>query len=234
MVRSIDPAILAALTQNCSYLGGQFEPQGYNRLLATAHSPPRMLFAKCAAPAKQVFGEAMGLAAQERACRAAGMDVDGDQGIVPRVHTYGKTEDGKRAYLVTDYIDASGSGTAASQRSLGQKLALMHKHGASDNGKFGFDVPTHCGETELDNTWTDTWQEFYADRRIGDVIRRIGDSDLTRIEKELRQHVYPLLLDTLGEVKPAILNGDLWSGNVCYSSDDNRPYIFDPSSYYAQ
>jgi fructosamine-3-kinase len=173
----------------------------------------------------------------DKACSAAGLDVDKGQGLVPKVHTYGKTEDGSKAYLCTDYLDFSGSLSSSAQKTLGKKLALMHSHGTSPNGKFGFDVPTHCGDTEQDNTWTDSWSEFWANRRIGEMVKRInssygGDSKLSELEKEMREHVYPLLLDTLKDVKPAILHGDLWSGNAGQASKTGEPVIFDPSSYY--
>lgn len=67
--------------------------------------------------------------------------------LVPKVHGFGKTEDGKRAYLITDYKDISPRLSTSSQRNLGTLLAEMHRDGTSENGKFGFEVPTHCGDT---------------------------------------------------------------------------------------
>jgi protein-ribulosamine 3-kinase len=57
----------------------------------------------------------------------------------------------------------------------------------SPNGKYGFHVPTHCGETEQDNTFEDDWMVFFRDRRIGDLIDRIGDQEITRVGKDLRE-----------------------------------------------
>ncbi|PWN28602.1 Ketosamine-3-kinase [Jaminaea rosea] len=168
------------------------------------------------------------------------MNVEEDEGIVPRVHAWGQEEDSKRrAYLVTDYIERGGSGSTAVQRTLGTKLAQMHKAGVDTlqrdqevKGKgHGFPVPTHCGATEMDNTWEEDWPTFFAERRIGDIVKRIGDSGLTELEQQLREHVYPLLLEPLKDVKPTILHGDLWGGN--YIVDERgQPFVFDPSAYY--
>lgn len=166
---------------------------------------------------------------------AAGLDVEKGQGLTPRVHTFGE-EDGK-AWLVTDYSDFSGGLSSATQKTLGKKLALMHLHGTSPNGQFGFDRPTHCGVTEQNNTWNKSWPSFWADQRIGELIKRIdkkrgGDSELVKLDEQMRQSVYPLLLDTLRDVKPAIIHGDLWSGNAGQDTATGEPVIFDPSSYY--
>lgn len=244
---SIDPSLVTILKAQCPYLGGDFSSSSSNRIVATSHQPsPRTLFAKISKSTKrdrdQVLGESMGLAAMESACRAAGMNVEEDEGIVPRVHAWGQEEDSKRrAYLVTDYIERGGSGSTAVQRTLGTKLAQMHKAGVDTlqrdpevKGKgHGFPVPTHCGATEMDNTWEKDWPTFFAERRIGDIVKRIGDSALTQLEEQLREHVYPLLLEPLKDVKPTILHGDLWGGN--YIVDERgQPFVFDPSAYYGQ
>ncbi|PWN43754.1 hypothetical protein IE81DRAFT_67984 [Ceraceosorus guamensis] len=116
-------------------------------------------------------------------------------------------------------------------KQLGKRLAEMHLNGKSD--RFGFHVPTHCGATEQDNTFEDKWSTFWTERRIGDLVRRLADADVTRLDKELRQHVWPILFskETDAKIKPAILHGDLWSGNYGVGPDGTA-IIFDPSSYY--
>jgi protein-ribulosamine 3-kinase len=92
--------------------------------------------------------------------------------------------------MVSEYWDLGGKGGADYQRELARKIAQMHSppppqervedevEGVGYTGKYGFGVPTHCGISELDNTWEDTWEVFYRDRRLGDVINKINDSDL--------------------------------------------------------
>lgn len=89
-------------------------------------------------------------------------------------------------------------------------------------------------EQEQDNTWTKTWPDFWADRRIGDLVRRSGDAELANLENQLRKKVYPLLFNdqAMRNVRPAIIHGDLWSGNSGTDESTGQPIIFDPSSSY--
>jgi protein-ribulosamine 3-kinase len=54
-------------------------------------------------------------------------------------------------------------------------------------GEYGFAVPTHCGVTEQDNTWEDSWEVFYRDRRLGDLVKRIGDGQISKEWDRLKQ-----------------------------------------------
>lgn len=120
---------------------------------------------------------------------------------------------------------------AESQKILGRKLGEMHKAAAPPGQAFGFDVPTFCGETEQDNRACDTWEEFWRERRIRDLIDRIGDPQLSKIGQRVCDEVVPRLLGKL-DVRPSILHGDLWAGNAKQSMTSDEPIIFDSSAYY--
>ncbi|EPQ30104.1 uncharacterized protein PFL1_02221 [Pseudozyma flocculosa PF-1] len=229
---SIDPALLRILEKDCASLGSSFSSAGPCRVLAQPSN--RLLFAKLTTPVDQVVGEGQSLRAMKDALEQCPR---GSESLVPAVHAAGVAADGKKAYLVTDYLDMNGRVGSRGQRLLGQRLANMHKFGGNDRNLFGFDVPTHCGATEQDNTWTEKWSDFWADRRIGEVIKRIAarseDHELSTLEGQMREKVYPLLLEPLdGKISPAVLHGDLWSGNVGEDAASGEPVIFDPSSYY--
>lgn len=156
-------------------------------------SPSGKYYAKTARgnSAAQMRGEASSLAA---------MALTAPPGLIPRIIGYvdaDKADDGVGG-LVTEYADGRSS---AGQAALGRALALMHRPpdaehseeaaedgngggaGAPDTtytGKFGFPVPTHCGATEQDNTWEERWEVFFRDRRLGDLVERIGDK---RVDK---------------------------------------------------
>ena len=106
-------------------------------------------FVKMGSPseAEQYIGEAESL-------KAMGA---GAPGLVPAVYKCGM-KDG-RPYFISDYKEM-GSGKAASV--LAKRLATeMHRY-ANPNGKFGFEIPTYCGATRLQNGWFDTWEECYS------------------------------------------------------------------------
>lgn len=145
-IMTLSSELETILGRTCSSLGTSFVDKGGNRVLAQPSN--RLLFAKIG-PAAQILGEAESLAAMHQACLAAGHGEE--QALIPTVHAYGNTDDGKRAYLVTDYKNLSGGLSRSNQRQLGKRLAEMHKAGSSSNGKFGFGRATHCGETVSNN-----------------------------------------------------------------------------------
>lgn len=137
---ALDAVLLDVLKRHCSALGDTFTAQGGSKVLCRPSN--RVVFAKTGR-ADQVLGEAESLDAMYRASQAAGHQ----ETLIPTIHAFGKTQDGSRGFLVTDYKDLQSSLGKQAQRTLGRKLAEMHRHGTSDNGMYGFSRPTHCGET---------------------------------------------------------------------------------------
>lgn len=73
-------------------------------------------------------------------------------GLVPQVSQNGLTADGK-PYLITEYLDIAHHSNASLSR-LAKRLA-SELHAYKSNKGFGFDVPTFCGATKLENGWYD-------------------------------------------------------------------------------
>jgi hypothetical protein len=145
-IMALSSELQAVLQRSCSSLGTSFQDQGGNRVLAQPSN--RLLFAKIG-PVAQVLGEAESLNAMHQACLDAG---HGDEeALIPTIHAFGEMEDGKRAFLVTDYKNLTGGLSRGNQRQLGKRLAEMHKAGVNKAGRYGFVRATHCGETV--STW---------------------------------------------------------------------------------
>ncbi|CAE6455098.1 unnamed protein product [Rhizoctonia solani] len=141
-----------------------------------------------------------------------------------------------RPYLISDYLDLSSlSSSTGASSTLARRLA-SELHGAkSENGKYGFECPTFCGATKIDNGWYDTWADAY-DSMIGGLLDKLESrssyKELCKKGREVQQRVIPYYLgDRLKGAEPVLCHGDLWSGNVGADSGGN-PAIFDPSSYY--
>jgi len=137
---------------------------------------------------------------------------------------------GRGSYIIMEFIEFGSS--RSEQRKLGRKLAEMHKAGISDKG-FGFMVDNTIGSTPQVNSWTSDWVTFYSEHRLGYQLRlaqqRYMDNDIYDKGQRLLQKLPQLFKDT--EIKPCLLHGDLWSGNI--SSDmNNEPVILDPACYY--
>lgn len=153
------------------------------------------------------------------------------------------------AALVMEYLDMSG-GLSRHSALLGKQLATLHLHNASLGEKskkaessvhkdgageeyvsqFGFHINTCCGYLEMDNTWCDDWPTFYAKKieKHINMVEKAGD----RQARELWNKVLAKWSDFFEgiEIKPAIVHGDLWGGNV--SENKDGPVIFDPASFY--
>jgi hypothetical protein len=57
-----------------------------------------------------------------------------------------------------------------------------------------------------------------------------GDTRLNKLGDKLMDNLYVFFEDIQGEIKPSVLHGDLWSGNI--ASVEGQPSIFDPATYY--
>ncbi|XP_054989189.1 fructosamine-3-kinase isoform X1 [Sorex araneus] len=98
--------------------------------------------------------------------------------------------------------------------------------------KFGFHTVTCCGFITQVNEWQDDWATFFTRHRLQaqlDLIEKdYADQELRELWARLQVKI-PDLFSGL-EIVPALLHGDLWSGNV--AEDDAGPLIYDPASFY--
>ena len=130
-------------------------------------------------------------------------------------------------YLVLEYYDF-GRGNQDSWRNMGRQLALMHDKGVST--RFGWQENNTIGSTPQINDWYDNWGDFFAQKRIGyqlQLARRNGGSFAN--SNEAIEKIRDLL--SFHSVTPALVHGDLWSGNASITVD-GQPIIFDPACYY--
>jgi fructosamine-3-kinase len=157
-------------------------------------------------------------------------------------------------YLALEWVQP-GELDAAGAEELGRGLAATHAAGAPCFGSFatsatgdeteaGAAAPAdaagagHAGDVgwlgslAVSNQPTDTWAEFYAERRLRPLTLlarergALGDSALTALER-----VCERMTGLVGPPEPpARLHGDLWSGNVLADAE-RRPWLIDPSAY---
>lgn len=149
---------------------------------------------------------------------------------VPNVYYYGALRSGKGSFIVMENLSMD---TIVSQSMLGDAIGRLHQAEPSaqkaQQGKFGFTVDNTIGETAQPNGWMDQWIDFYRERRLRHQLLLTGDSELIRLGDRLCNKLEEFFVD-VGEIKPCLLHGDLWSGNI--NSVDGEPVIFDPSCYY--
>jgi len=144
---------------------------------------------------------------------------------VPKPVCYGVADN--QSYLVMEYLRFDGG---RSVDLLGEQMAAMHRHSQE---RFGFHVDNTIGATPQNNTPHDDWVSFWQQRRLGyqlNLARRNGCGQKLIDDGERLQELIPRFF-TDYQPQPAILHGDLWSGNYSYA-DDGQPVIFDPATYY--
>jgi protein-ribulosamine 3-kinase len=110
-------------------------------------------------------------------------------GIAPNVLSFGVDKNTGGPYMISDYLDMGGRLNDKAAKGLAKRLALeVHSH-TSENGMYGFDVPTFCGATRFDNTWCETWDKAFSGM-IESLLERIetdggGDAGLFRMGKQV-------------------------------------------------
>ncbi|THV07557.1 fructosamine kinase PKL/CAK/FruK [Dendrothele bispora CBS 962.96] len=155
--------------------------------------------------------------------------------LAPKLYASGVSEDGK-PYFISEFKEMGAYLHDEAAVALAKRMATeLHKY-QSPNHKFGFSIPTYCGATRLENGWYDTWQECFS-TLIGNLLRQFrrqggsGYEEICTKGEQIRERVIPKLLGPL-DIHPALLHGDLWSGNVGVERSTGNPVIYDPSSYY--
>ncbi|KAI0199393.1 Fructosamine kinase-domain-containing protein [Astrocystis sublimbata] len=120
-------------------------------------------------------------------------------------------------------------------------IAKLHQTTESPNGKFGFHVTTYGGDQAVDTSWCDTWEEFFT-RLMKNTMKKErlvqGPNDeLDKLSPLILGHVIPRLLRPLEsdgrQVKPVLVHGDLWHGNVAVDNETGEPIVYDPCAFYA-
>lgn len=121
--------------------------------------------------------------------------------------------------LVIDHIRHDGTGApGAAQAHAGGLLAALH---TVPRPHFGFDYDTVIGVLPQPNPLADRWVPFFRDHRVL-AMANAGLADGT-VSRQLHRRLEALAgrLDRYLEEPPhpALLHGDLWTGNVLYEGD---------------
>lgn len=112
---------------------------------------------------------------------------------------------------------------------FGRALASLHRHTAEN---FGLNHDNFIGSLPQINKQNTDWAEFFIQCRLMPQIRMARDRGLID-EGVVAQfdRLLGLLPGLLPEERPALLHGDLWSGNFL-TGGKGQPVIFDPAVYY--
>lgn len=129
------------------------------------------------------------------------------------------------AWLVLEWIDLGGP---PDDRRLGTQLAALHR---STGAAFGFDTDNFIGATPQRNERHADWPTFFARQRLGPQAALAACDGRHALASAVERLVERLPRLLAHAPAPALLHGDLWSGNRGFSTD-GAPVLFDPAVYY--
>ncbi|EPS27490.1 hypothetical protein PDE_02433 [Penicillium oxalicum 114-2] len=187
-------------------------------------------------------------------------------GFCPRALAWGPLGENDAYFLATEFLELRGrmarnSVDETSHSSLAYRLGRLHQTPApadpeTGRRRYGFPVPTYCGDSRQQNTLTDRWADFYANERLRAVSalseeQNGPDEELRNLVERTAQQVVPRLLgdDHLGYdsqgrgegIQPVVVHGDLWSGNTDFGrivgtdmgDSEMGDLVYDASASYA-
>lgn len=142
--------------------------------------------------------------------------------------TYGCGRIGDYNYLLTEFI-TSGKHQPDFWENLGLGLAHLHLR---SNSKFGLEQNNYIASIPQNNLQMANWLDFYIEHRLEPLIGKAYFEKLIPLEFLKKfQEIYSKLEDVFPEEKPALVHGDLWSGNVICTVD-GQPGLIDPAVYF--
>jgi fructosamine-3-kinase len=129
--------------------------------------------------------------------------------------------------LVLRWVEPSKP-TAETATDLGRTLAHLHASGAE---RFGAEHDGFIGTLPLPNRTAPTWPEFYATKRVLPYLKLAADRG--HVEPNEIAAVEALVGRLTGlsgpEEPPARIHGDLWSGNIVWSTEHGT--LIDPAAH---
>lgn len=138
---------------------------------------------------------------------------------------------GSETLLLMQFVEGSSRFPDGAERHAAGLLAELH---GIEVDSYGFERDTLIGNLNQPNPHSENWVDFFREQRLLYLARvahdagRLPPGDLKRVERLAER-----LEDLIGEPKPpALIHGDVWSGNVLAKGDGITAFL-DPAIYHA-
>lgn len=160
--------------------------------------------------------------------------------FIPKPYTWGKFESAPPStyFFLLEFKDMTSQ--LPDPKSFCSELAKLHQTSVSPTGKFGFHIATTHGKLPQYMVWTSSWEAMFRKLLSNLLSLDLNTNgpwkDFQNVYERVLTLVLPLLIGPLESdgrtVKPCLLHGDLWDGNIGTDSKTGQTYIFDASSFY--
>lgn len=159
---------------------------------------------------------------------ARGLEILRNSGplTVPKVIGSDKTD--RYSFLLLELI-TPGTKAADFWEGFAYGLAVLHRN---TNEYFGLDHDNYMGSLSQSNNQHPTWYYFFTEERLEKQVK-LG-RDKGEIPSNVVRHfekLYSVLPELIPGEPPALLHGDLWSGNFM-TGHDGKACLIDPAVYY--
>lgn len=133
------------------------------------------------------------------------------------------------AFLILSYIK-SGQPTPKFWRNFGTSLAQMHQ---TTQSYFGLDHSNFIGSLPQSNQQHQKWVDFFIHQRLQPQLDlALAHQRIPQDIVGLFEQLYPKLKNICPDEPPALVHGDLWSGNFMVP-EQGDVVLIDPSVAYA-
>lgn len=140
--------------------------------------------------------------------------------VIPEVISH------NNSYLLLEYLEEEKQGN---DFQFGVDIAKLHK---SSNELFGFSEDNYIGPIDQSNRYHADWLEFFIRERIEPLANKAMENGLLNNKyKRIFERVFNYTYAIFPDEPPALLHGDLWSGNYLYTKQ-GQAAIYDPAVYY--
>jgi fructosamine-3-kinase len=145
---------------------------------------------------------------------------------IPQIIGHGGN--GQTSFLLLEFI-AQGQPDKQFWEDFGHGLASLHRN---THTTFGLDHSNYIGSLKQDNTVETSWVDFFIRQRLQPQLKLAKQQALlsTTILSDFEK-LFKLLPSLFPEEAPALLHGDLWSGNFLCSAT-GEAVLIDPAVYY--
>lgn len=160
---------------------------------------------------------------------AAGLKILEETGVLRTPKVIGCGSENEVSFLLLSFIE-SGYQPKGFWEKFGAELATLHR---SSMPNFGLGHDNFIGSLHQQNCQHSTWPAFYIHERLLPQLEVAKQKNrLQTADFQLFEQIFKRLPELCPTEPPALIHGDLWSGNFLCDENGN-PSIFDPAVSYS-